>query len=125
MANRVVCYEIPIEYGDHVLYLISANNHTVVDLYLKRRFKLTVQHLTDKEPGSYFVAFENQLFIYFPPGLDLEYLVHEIIHVYKYIIERLGTKPDEEGEAYLVQMLFKKTVKKLMEVNQLVISYPG
>ena len=122
MARRVVCYEIPIEFGDHTLYIISTDKVNLADAYIKRRFKITIEHGETKDPASYFAGASSQLFLYYPPGLSLDYLVHELVHVYQYIIKRLGTKLDDEGEAYLIQMLYKKTVEKLIEVNQVKIT---
>lgn len=124
MAKRVVCYEIPIELGDHIVYLILTDNEKSADAYIKRKFGVTIDHgNSDEESGAYFVGYYNQLFLYFPPGLGLEYLVHEVVHMYKYMIKRMGTTQDEEGEAYIKQLIFKKIADKLIETKQISIIY--
>ena len=124
MPKKVVCHEIPIEFGDHIVYLISTNTQVSADAYIKRKFKVTIDHKpSPEEAGAYFAGSMNQLFLYLPPKLGLEYLVHEIVHMYKYMVTRMGTDPDEEGEAYIKQMLFKKIVDKLIEVKLVMISY--
>lgn len=121
---KVNCYEIKIELGDHIVYLISTTTEKAADAYIKRRFKVDITHQqAAEESGAYFAGHLNYLFLYYPPDSTLEYLVHEIVHMYKYMIARMGTIPDEEGEAYIKQMLFKKIVDKLIEVNLLKILY--
>jgi hypothetical protein len=120
---KVVCYEIPIELGDHRLYLISTTSEKAADNYIKRKFGITITHSSEDESGAYFAGHMDHLYLYYPPNTPLEYLVHEITHIYKYIIHRMGTNPDEEGEAYMHQMLFRKIVDKLIEVNLLKIGY--
>lgn len=124
MAKRVVCYEIPIELGDHIVYLILTDNEKSADAYIKRKFGLTIDHGdSEEESGAYFVGNYNHLFLYFPPGLGLEYLVHEVVHMYKYMVKRMGTIQDEEGEAYIKQLIFKKIADKLVETKQVSIIY--
>lgn len=120
---KVNCYEIPIELGDHVLFLISTKSEKAADNYIKRNFKVKLTHQPEEGSTAYFAGHLNYLFLFFPPETPLEYLVHEIVHTYKYMINRMGTSPDEEGEAYITQMLFKKIVEKLIEVNLLKIEY--
>lgn len=121
---KVNCYEIPIELGDHIVYLISTTSEKASDSYIKRRFKVDITHQsTPEESGAYFAGHLNYLFMFYPPDSTLEYLVHEIVHMYRYMIARMGTVPDEEGEAYIKQMLFKKIVDKLIEVNLIKIVY--
>lgn len=124
MAKRVACYEIPIELGDHIVYLLVGDSEKAVDAYIKRKFKIQVDHgSAEEESGAYFAGVYNQLFLYFPPGLGLEYLVHEVVHMYKYMINRMGTNPDEEGEAYIKQLIFKKIMDKLIEIRQINVTY--
>jgi len=124
MARRTVCYEIPIELGDYIVYLIRTDSEKAADNYLKRKFQVIVDHGdSEEESGAYFVGSANQLFLYLPRGLGLEYIVHEIVHMYKYMTHRMGTSPDEEGEAYIKQLLFKKIVDKLIETKQLSVVY--
>lgn len=121
---KVACYEIPIEFGDHILYLVIAKNEKAADAYILRRFEVDLSYEgTFEESGAYFVGHMNWLFLYLSTGVDLAYLVHELIHAYKYMIARMGTTPDEEGEAYMIQMLYQKVVNKLIEVNLLKITY--
>ena len=35
MAKKVFCYEIPLELGDHVIYLVLANGQKLADSYSK------------------------------------------------------------------------------------------
>lgn len=122
MKKHVVCHEIPIDFGDHILYLISAKSVKASDAYIKERFDVKVTHKDDKIPASYFAGYLNQLFIYYPSDLTLDYLVHELVHVYRYITDRLALVPDEESQAYFMQLLFKKSLEKLIEVNQVKIT---
>lgn len=121
--TKVNCYEIPIEFGDHTLYLISTKSEKAADAYIKKRFNVEIDHETDEESGAYFAGEMDMLFLYLPPGTWLSYVVHEVTHMYKYMIKRMGTNPDEEGEAYMKQMLFQKIVDKLIEVNLVKITY--
>jgi hypothetical protein len=124
MAKKVFCYEIPIELGDHVIYLVLANGQKLADSYIKKNFSIIVNHEeSDEEAGAYFVGHAHQLFIYFPPGLGLEYLVHELVHLYKYMMKRMGTVQDEEGEAYIKQLIFKKMLDKLIETGHISVVY--
>lgn len=120
---KVNCYEIPIELGDHIVYLISTTSEKAADTYIKKRFDVEITHSSSDESGAYFAGHSHYLFMFYPPDSPLEYLVHEIVHMYRYMIERMNTIPDEEGEAYIKQMLFKKIVDKLIEVNLIKIVY--
>lgn len=121
--KKVRCYEIPVEFGDHTLYLISTDSEKAADNYIKKHFNVEITHNSDDESGAYFAGQADSLYMFCPPGLELQYIVHEITHIYRYMIARMGTNPDEEGEAYMKQMLFKLIVDKLIEVNQVKVSY--
>lgn len=121
---KVNCYDIPIGLGDHIIYLVSTTSEATATSYIKKKFGVDFTEDLDQGPsGAYFVGELNQLIIYLPPGSHLDLIVHEIVHVYKYMIKRMGTNPDEEGEAYIKQMLFQKILNKLIEVNLVKITY--
>lgn len=39
---KIKCYEIPIEYGNHALYILSTSSEKAADLYIKKRFGLEI-----------------------------------------------------------------------------------
>ena len=121
--RKTNCYEIPVELGSHFLYLIIAPDEKSADNYIRKKFNVPIEHTSSEESGAYFAGNYNQLFVYFPKNRSLDYLVHELVHVKTYMVNRMGTVLDEEGEAYLMQMLYLKVVTKLIEIGYVKITY--
>lgn len=123
MSKKISCYRIPVEFGDHTIYLLHTDSEDQADKYIGKKIKTQIQKEPGRESAAYFIGYMDHLYLFFPPKTPLEYLVHEITHMYRYMVDRMNTLQDEEGEAFIKQMLFKKIVDRLIKVNKLSIIY--
>jgi hypothetical protein len=115
-------YKIPIDFGGHILHLIIGTDPLKAEKYISKKYNFEIEGLNG---GAYcfFVGHYEDLFLFLNKEFTLDYIVHEVTHIYKYIEKRLSLGEGEQTEAYTKQLLFKEIVKKLESIKRVEIKY--
>lgn len=118
---RTTQHKVDFDLGSHSLYLVIADSPEIAAKYIKKKHDIDVTNYDNSE--AFFVGNFQNLIIFIHPNTTLDYLVHEIIHAFQYMCERMSTIPDSEAQAYMVQMIFKKMLEKLIKVKKIELKY--